>query len=122
VSIEEADMADTGTAKSRSGNLDEKEQQREERRTSDPIEKQELNNVEVELDAEEKQAEEGRQTRERIEKQDLNQGMDTGTHDSTRRGIHWGPAYQVRSTTSRKSQKMGEPNKTSKEKGKKSTH
>lgn len=108
-------MADTGTAKSKSGNLDEKEQQLEERRTSEPIEKQEAQNIEVELDAEEQQAEEGRLARERIAKQDLNQGMDTGTHDSTRRGIHWGPAYQVRSTASRKSEKKDDPTETPKE-------
>jgi hypothetical protein len=64
------------------------------------------------LDAKEEQHEEGRRTTERTEQQDLNQGMDTGTHDSTRHGVAWGPAYQVRSTTSRKRQKKGEPNKT----------
>lgn len=78
-------MADTGTEKSKSVNLDAKEEQREEER----------------------------RTTERNEEQDLNQGMDTGTHDSTRRGVAWGPSYQVRSTTSRKRQKKGEPNKTS---------
>lgn len=30
-----------------------------------------------------------------IEQQDLNQGgLDTGTHDSTRHGVDWGPAYR----------------------------
>lgn len=77
-------MTDTGTEKSKSDNLDVKEEQREEER----------------------------RTTERNEEQDLNQGMDTGTHDSTRRGVAWGPSYQVRSNTSRKRQKQDEPNKT----------
>ncbi len=104
-------MADT---KSIPGNLDAKKQLLDEPRTIKSIDKQELNTIEVEVDGEAKQAEEGRQARERIEQQDLNQGMDTGTHDSARRGIHWGPAYQVRSSTSGKRQNKDKPNKTSK--------
>jgi hypothetical protein len=54
------------------------------------------------LEAEEKlrqemeRREEERLTGERIEQQDLNQGMDTGTHSSTRLGVDWGPSYRVR--------------------------
>jgi len=64
------------------------------------------------LDAKEEQRDEERRTIDRNEEQDLNQGMDTGTHDSTRRGVAWGPSYQVRSNTSGKRQKKVEPNKT----------
>jgi hypothetical protein len=78
-------MADTGTTKSKTDNLDAKEEEHVEER----------------------------HTAERNEEQDLNQGMDTGTHDSTRRGVAWGPSYQVRSTTIRKRQKNDEPKKTS---------
>src|SRR5579863_958205 len=85
--LRESNMSDTGTVKSESGNLNAKEEQREEER----------------------------QTTERNEEQDLNQGMDTGTHDSTRRGVAWGPSYQVRSNTNRKRQKKDEPNKKSNE-------
>jgi hypothetical protein len=88
LSILEGDnMADTGSVKSESGNLDAKEEQREEER----------------------------HTTERNEEQELNQGMDTGTHDSTRRGVAWGPSYQVRRATGRKRQKKGEPTTTSNE-------
>ena len=78
-------MADTGATKSKTDNLDAKEEQRVEER----------------------------HIAERNEEQDLNQGMDTGTHDSTRRGVAWGPSYQVRSTTIRKRQKKDEPKKKS---------
>jgi hypothetical protein len=73
------------------------------------IAKSELDN----LEAKEEQRVEERHIAERNEEQDLNQGMDTGTHDSTRRGVAWGPSYQVRSTTIRKPQKKDEPKKTS---------
>jgi hypothetical protein len=55
----EGNMSDTGTVKSESGNLNAKEEQREEER----------------------------HTTERNEEQDLNQRMDTGTHDYTRGGV-----------------------------------
>ena len=54
------------------------------------------------LEAEEKlrqemeRREEERLTGERIGQQDLNQGMDTGTHSSTRLGVDWGPSYRLR--------------------------
>jgi len=77
-------MADTGTRKFKTDNLDAKEEEHVEER----------------------------HTAERNEEQDLNQGMDTGTHGSTRHGVAWGPSYQVRSTTIRKRQKKDMPKKT----------
>ena len=65
------------------------------------------------VDVKEEEHAEERHTAERNEEQDLNQGMDTGTHDSTRRGVAWGPSYQVRSTTDRNHQKKDEPKKAS---------
>ena len=35
-----------------------------------------------------------RRESEEVEQQDLNQGMDTGTHDSTRHGVDWGASYR----------------------------
>lgn len=114
-------MGDTGTAKSKSDKLDVTEEQREGHRTSEQVEQQELRNLDAELHAEEEQKEDGRLTNERNEQQDLNQGMDTGTHASARRGINWGPAYQVRSNASLRRQKKDEPNTKSNEKEKKPT-
>ncbi len=49
--------------------------------------------ADVRIEAEEREGE--RRTAEQIQQQDLNQGMDTGTHSSTHRGVNWGPAYRV---------------------------
>jgi len=38
---------------------------------------------------------------EQAEQQDLNQGMDTGTHETTRHGVNWGPSYRVKKTNAR---------------------
>jgi len=57
------------------------------------------------LDEGEDQGDELRHTDEQIEQQDLNQGMDTGTHDSTKHGVDWGRSYQGRQTAGRKPQK-----------------
>jgi Protein of unknown function (DUF2934) len=57
---------------------------------SDSLEAEEGLRQEVEL------REEERLTDERIEQQDLNQGMDTGTHSSTHRGVDWGSSYRMR--------------------------
>lgn len=57
------------------------------------------------LEAGEDQKDELRHTDEQITQQDLNQGMDTGTHDSTRHGVDWGKSYQVRPTEVRKPRK-----------------
>ena len=69
--------------------------------------------AEEKLDAEMEQHTGARRANERAKQQDLNQGMDTGTHESGRTGINWGPSYQVRSTASGKRQKKNEPIKTS---------
>jgi hypothetical protein len=42
----------------------------------------------------EEDREEQRRESEEAEQQDLNQGMDTGTHDSNRHGVDWGPSYR----------------------------
>jgi hypothetical protein len=57
------------------------------------------------LNENEDQGDELRHTNEQIEQQDLNQGMDTGTHDSTRHGVDWGKSYQDRPTKGSKPQK-----------------
>jgi len=46
-----------------------------------------------ELESEMERRDEGRLESERAEMEDLNQGMGTGTHDSTRHGVNWGPSY-----------------------------
>jgi len=51
--------------------------------------------TETNLEAGEDQSDELRHTDEQIVQQDLNQGMDTGTHDSTRHGVNWGKSYQT---------------------------
>jgi hypothetical protein len=102
-------MTGTETARSKSGSLAVKEEQREE--DLGTSEKTKQKNLNQDLGAEEEQREEGRSTNDRIEQQDLNQGMDTGTSSSTHRGVNWGPGYHVRSTASRKPLKKGDPNK-----------
>jgi len=47
------------------------------------------------------QREQGRRTSERNERQDLNQGMNTGTHSSSYRGLDWGPSYRIKSRIER---------------------
>jgi hypothetical protein len=116
-------MADAGTSKSKPGNLDPKAKQKqpEEQSATEQIDQEELAHLDAEVDAEAEQQEGDRIAGERIEQQDLNQGMDTGTHDSIRRGINWGSSYAIPRDTSRKSQKKDEPDKTSNEDDKKST-
>ena len=48
------------------------------------------------LEAAQEEREEERRTAEQNEQQDLNQGMDTGTHDTTRSGVDWGKSYRTR--------------------------
>jgi hypothetical protein len=62
---------------------------------------------EEDLEAGEDQKDELRHTDEQIEQQDLNQGMDTGTHDSTRHGVDWGRSYQSPAAKGRKPGKKG---------------
>lgn len=49
-----------------------------------------------EMEAEAERHEEEQLSEERATRQDLNQGFDTGTHDSTHRGVNWPPSYKVR--------------------------
>ncbi len=109
-------MADTGTSKSKSGDADPKAKQEQPEKlvADDQIEEQEMAIVDSEIDAEADLVEDDRIANERIEQQDLNQGMDTGTHGSTRRGINWGSSYAIPKTTNRKDQKKDQPNKSSK--------
>jgi|SRR5665213_635988 len=118
-------MADTGAKTSKFRNLEKEQEQIELEkigRTSEEIalehqlpadsnltEQERLQaarNVAVgskpDLDEGEDQGDELRHTDEQIEQQDLNQGMDTGTHDSTRHGVDWGKSYQTRPTKIRK--------------------
>ncbi len=84
-------MAETDSTKTKSGSL----------------------KAEEKLDVEMEQHAEPRRAKERATQQDLNQGMDTGTHESGRTGINWGPSYKVRSIANGKRQKKNEPIKTS---------
>jgi hypothetical protein len=109
-------MADTGTSKSKSGDVDPKakQEQPENLVADDEIQQQEMAIADSEIDADADQVEEDRIASERIEQQNLNQGMDTGTHGSTRTGINWGSAYAIPRATNRKGQKKDQPNKSSK--------
>jgi hypothetical protein len=51
--------------------------------------------VAEDLNSELEKRDDNRREDERSEQQDLNQGMETGTHDSTGRGINWGPSYRA---------------------------
>lgn len=57
-----------------------------------------------EMGAEMDEREEGRLQDERTEQEDLNQGMATGTHDSTHRGVKWPPSYRTRSKAAKPNQ------------------
>lgn len=54
-----------------------------------------------EMESKMEDREEARVQDDRAEREDLNQGMDTGTHDSTHRGVKWGPSYKVRRETAK---------------------
>ncbi len=62
--------------------------------TADEKPKSEESKVADELDAEMNEREAERLEGEQDEQQDLNQGMDTGTHSSTKSGVDWGPSYR----------------------------
>jgi hypothetical protein len=47
----------------------------------------------------EEDREEVRRESEKITQQELNQGSDTGTHDTTRRGVDWGASYRGKKGT-----------------------
>lgn len=59
---------------------------------------------EMELEMEDRQN--ARREHEREGLEDLNQGFQTGTYDSRKAGVKWGPSYRVRKRT-RKSQPKG---------------
>jgi hypothetical protein len=63
------------------------------------------------LEAAQEDHEESRHTAEQDEQQDLNQGMDTGTHDSTRHGVDWGRSYRTRNKPSDSKKESGEQKK-----------
>ncbi len=73
----------------------------------------EAQNLEKEEEVEQEQQKETLQQSGQNEQQDLIQGMQTGTHDSIRHGIRWGPSYQVRATTNQKGRKKKAPAKKS---------
>jgi hypothetical protein len=52
------------------------------------------NKVAENLESEAEVRDEGRREDDRAEQQDLNQGMDTGTHESTRYGVNWPASYR----------------------------
>ena len=51
-----------------------------------------------ELEAEIEDREDSDEAGDRAVLEDLNQGMDTGTHDSIRRGVNWPASYRVKPT------------------------
>jgi hypothetical protein len=61
----------------------------------------------------EQDRDEGRRESEQIEQQDVNQGgLDTGTHNTTRHGVDWGPAYRgKKEPRKKKSAAESKPNK-----------
>jgi hypothetical protein len=48
-----------------------------------------------ELRNDEEERQEGRHTEELDQQQNVNQGMDTGTHSSTKHGVNWGRHYRT---------------------------
>jgi hypothetical protein len=57
---------------------------------------EELESIAEEIESEMEERDETRLEDERAEREDLNQGMATGTHDSTHRGVNWPPSYRIR--------------------------
>jgi hypothetical protein len=56
------------------------------------------NEVAKNMESEMEDRDETRREGDRAEQQDLNQGMDTGTHASTRSGVNWPASYRNLST------------------------
>jgi hypothetical protein len=54
-------------------------------------------NIANEIESEMEGRDEDRRVSDRAEREDLNQGMETGTHDSTRSGVKWGSSYTIKS-------------------------
>ena len=57
--------------------------------------------------------EEDRKEAELDDQQTLNQGLDTGTHSSTRNGVNWGRSYRGRLVPDKKIEESVTPNKES---------
>ena len=49
-----------------------------------------------EMEAQIEYREETHRVDERARREDLNQGLETGTHDFTHRGVNWPPSYRIR--------------------------
>jgi flagellar biosynthesis/type III secretory pathway protein FliH len=73
-----------------------------------PEENEELEKPAEELESEAEERDEGRLEAERDEQEDLNQGMQTGTHDASYRGIKWGPADKIKKRSASASQGSGD--------------
>ena len=87
--------------------LEEEEGLAERQRHSGGVAQRDALTSEEDLEAGEDQKDELRHADEQIEQQDLNQGMDTGTHDSTRHGVDWGKSFQSPAAKGRKPRKKG---------------
>jgi hypothetical protein len=59
--------------------------------------------VAEEMEAEIEYREEDYELDERAMREDLNQGINTGTHDFTHRGVNWPPSYRIRGNSHSKS-------------------
>lgn len=56
-----------------------------------------------EMEADIEYREDGYLDDERSRREDLNQGINTGTHDFTHRGVNWPPSYRIRGNSHGKS-------------------
>lgn len=56
-----------------------------------------------EMEAEIKYREDGYLDEERARRDDLNQGINTGTHAFSHRGVNWPPSYRIRGGSRAKS-------------------
>jgi hypothetical protein len=54
-----------------------------------------ISEVAEDMESKMEERDEGRSEHQRIEQQDLNQGIDTGTHDSTRSGVNWPASFKT---------------------------
>jgi hypothetical protein len=110
--LREKTMAGTRSANRILGNIDAKKKVPEQKRGT--VGKAGVSVLEQEMDADQEQQKEVGQQMDQNQQQDLLQGMQTGTHDSIRHGIRWGPSYQVKKAVSRKQLRKSAPKKTSK--------
>jgi hypothetical protein len=60
--------------------------------------------VAEELESDMRLRQESRKQEERSQWEDLNQSIQTGTHDSTFTGVHWGPSFGLRKRKASKPQ------------------